>query len=137
METILANISFKAPPSWAIWERSLIDIMNQSIHPFLEKYIFPDGMVPSVEQIDRARAGLFSLQDVQNLAAHYSPTLLAWHRNFQSNWGDISKHYDERFRRMFEFYLLYCAGGFRAGNLQHWQMVFAKQGQVIDYRGDR
>ncbi len=113
---------------------------NESVKtndPFLEKYIFPDGMVPSVEQIDRARAGLFSLQDVQNLAAHYSPTLLAWHRNFQSNWGDISKHYDERFRRMFEFYLLYCAGGFRAGNLQHWQMVFAKQGQVIDYRGDR
>lgn len=105
--------------------------------PFLEKYIFPGGMVPSVEQIDNAREGLFSLQDVQNLAAHYPPTLSAWHHNFQSNWADLSEHYDERFRRMFEYYLLYCKGGFQAGHLQHWQMVFTKQGQVIDYRGDR
>ncbi len=109
----------------------------KTCEPFTQKYIFPNGMLPSVEQIDRARAGLFTLQDVQNLAHHYAPTLLAWNRNFKQNWPTIASQYCERFRRMFEYYLLSSAGAFRAGWMQHWQMVFSKAGRVIDYRGSR
>lgn len=105
--------------------------------PFLEKYIFPNGMLPSVTQIDGAREGLFTLQDFQNLGAHYGKTLKAWYRNLQKNWQELSQQYDERFRRMFEYYLLSCSGAFNAGYIQHWQMVFSKAGQVIDYRGPR
>jgi cyclopropane-fatty-acyl-phospholipid synthase len=55
----------------------------------------------------------------------------------QDNWPDLSKVYDERFRRMFEYYLLAFAGAFRSGNIQLWQMVFSKMGKVMDYRGPR
>lgn len=113
---------------------------NQSVKtndPFLDKYIFPNGMVPSVSQLDKAREGLLTLQDFHNLGTHYDPTLVAWHKNMQEQWSTLSQHYDERFRRMFEYYLLSCAGSFRAGGIHLWQMVFSKQGNVRDYRGPR
>ncbi len=105
--------------------------------PFFHKYIFPNGILPSLEQIDRARDGLLTLHDVQNLGAHYDPTLMAWNENFKRNWPSIANLYDERFRRMYEYYLLSNAGGFRAGSMQLWQMVFSKVGHVMDYRGPR
>lgn len=105
--------------------------------PFLLKYIFPEGMAPSIEQIDKAREGLFTLHDVQNLGVHYTPTLLAWHQNFQRNWPELSEAYDERFRRMFEYYLLSSAGAFQAGKMQLWQMVFTKTTNVREYQGVR
>lgn len=104
---------------------------------FLNRYIFPNGQIPSAVQIDQAREGLFSLQDFQNLSAHYPPTLLAWHRNMQSHWPELSEQYDNRFRRMFEYYLLASAGGFQADNVELWQMVLSKEGRIIDYRGTR
>jgi cyclopropane-fatty-acyl-phospholipid synthase len=110
---------------------------NKTGDPFLVKYIFPNGMAPSFRQIDSARQGLFSLRDVHCLTSHYSPTLLSWNKNFQSNWDGIAAQYDERFRRMFEYYLLMCAGAFRADQLQLWQMVFSKEGHVVDYTGVR
>ncbi len=113
------------------------NLSGRSGDPFINKYIFPNGLIPSIKQLDKAREGMFSVQDVQNLAAHYAPTLMAWYKNFQNNWTSISTEYDERFRRMFEYYLLASAGAFRAGYLQHWQFVFSKGDQVMDYRGAR
>lgn len=105
--------------------------------PFLEKYIFPGGVLPSIAQIEKARQDLFTLQDVQNLAAHYSLTLAGWYKNLQSEWSHLAETYSERFRRMFEYYLLSCKGAFDAGHIQHWQLVFSKCGTVMDYRGAR
>ncbi len=107
------------------------------VDPFMDKYIFPNGMLPSQEQISHAANGLFILQDAQNLGKHYDPTLMAWNENFRKNWSSIADRYDERFRRMFEYYLLSCAGAFRAGAMQLWQMVFSKNRNVMDYRGPR
>lgn len=107
------------------------------VDPFMDKYIFPNGMLPSQEQISHAANGFFILQDTQNLGKHYDPTLMAWNENFQKNWSSIAGQYDERFKRMFEFYLLSCAGAFRAGSMQLWQMVFSKKRNVMDYRGPR
>ena len=105
--------------------------------PFLHKYIFPNGQLPSLQQITASMIDCFTLQDQQNLAHHYTPTLKAWHHNMQTHWQELAKQYDERFRRMFEFYLLSCAGAFHAGAIQHWQLVFAPVERVMDYRGPR
>lgn len=98
--------------------------------PWISKYIFPNGMIPSISQIGQAAEGLFVMEDLHNLGPHYEKTLLAWHDNFQQAWDKLSKKYDSRFKRMWEYYLLSCAGAFRARQLQLWQLVFTKYGTV-------
>jgi len=104
---------------------------------FTDKYIFPNGELPCIAQIEEARPGLLTLQDTQNLAVHYSKTLRAWHENFIASWPQLAQTYDQRFRRMFEYYLLSFKGGFDAGHFQLWQLVFSKAGRVAAYRGVR
>ncbi|MHB8909781.1 MAG: cyclopropane fatty acyl phospholipid synthase [Syntrophales bacterium] len=96
--------------------------------PWLNKYIFPNGMLPSIAQIGRAVEDLFVMEDWHNLGPHYDRTLVAWHQNFQNNWDRLEGKYDERFKRMWEYYLLSCAGAFRARKIQLWQLVLTKCG---------
>jgi cyclopropane-fatty-acyl-phospholipid synthase len=96
--------------------------------PWISKYIFPNGKTPSIAQIGKAVEGLFVMEDWHNLGEHYEKTLLAWHKNFNQAWLQLKNKYDEKFRRMFEYYLLSCAGSFRARHLQLWQIVFTKYG---------
>lgn len=96
--------------------------------PWINKYIFPNGMLPSISQIGKAVEGLFVAEDLHNLGPHYEKTLLAWHENFQKAWTALSKRYDEKFKRMWDYYLLSCAGAFRARNIQIWQIVLTKYG---------
>ena len=104
--------------------------------PWIERYIFPNSMLPSAAQITRAAEGTLELQDWQNFGADYAPTLMAWHANVDAAWAELPG-YDERFRRMWRFYLLSSAGTFRSGNLQLWQVVFSRQGLTDAYRGVR
>ena len=96
--------------------------------PWLDRYIFPNGVAPSVEQIGRAIEGLFVMEDWHNFGPHYDPTLLAWNANFEKAWPDLKDKYGERFRRMWQFYLLNSAGAFRARAQQLWQIVFTRTG---------
>jgi cyclopropane-fatty-acyl-phospholipid synthase len=96
--------------------------------PWISKYIFPNGMLPSTAQIGKACEGLFVLEDLHNLGPHYEKTLMAWYGNFQKAWTDLKQKYDERFKRMWDYYLLSCAGGFRARNIQLWQLVLTRYG---------
>lgn len=96
--------------------------------PWISKYIFPNGKLPSIAQIGKAIEGLFVMEDWHNLGEHYEKTLLAWHKNFNQVWVQLKNKYDEKFRRMFEYYLLSCAGCFRARHIQLWQIVFTKYG---------
>lgn len=96
--------------------------------PWLHKYIFPNGMLPSIAQIGKAAEDIFVMEDWHNFGPHYDKTLMAWHENFQKNWGTLTGKYDERFKRMWEYYLLSCAGAFRARTIQLWQLVFTKRG---------
>lgn len=96
--------------------------------PWINKYIFPNGKLPSMAQISRAAEGLFVVEDWHNLGPHYDRTLMAWYGNFQKAWSSLRKRYDERFRRMWEYYLLSCAGAFRARRIQLWQIVFTSHG---------
>ena len=96
--------------------------------PWIKRYIFPNSMIPSVTQVARAGEGLFVVEDVDNFGADYDRTLLAWERNFSASWDRFAGRYGETFRRMWRFYLLSCAGAFRARSLQLFQFLFSKGG---------
>jgi len=95
--------------------------------PWIGKYIFPGGVLPTLTQISKLVEGNLIIEDVQNIGPDYDKTLMAWHKNFTSNYHEIKDNYDERFYRMWTYYLLICAGGFRARHLQLWQIVMRKR----------
>lgn len=95
---------------------------------WMEKYIFPNSMLPSIQQIGRSIEGIFVMEDWHNFSAYYEQTLMAWHENFVSHWDELKKNYDEKFFRMWEYYLLSCAGSFRARKNQLWQIVLSPKG---------
>ncbi|MBI4116367.1 cyclopropane fatty acyl phospholipid synthase [Candidatus Pacearchaeota archaeon] len=105
--------------------------------PWIDKYIFPNGALPSIKQIGEAIEGLFVMEDWHNFGADYDKTLMAWHDNFNKNWDKIKSNYDERFYRMWEYYLLSCAGSFRARKNQTWQIVLSKKGVENGYKSIR
>ncbi len=95
--------------------------------PWIKRYIFPNSVLPSVACLTRAAEGVFVLEDIKNIGPNYDPTLLAWEQNFRRAWSRFADRYGERFRRMWRFYLLSCAGAFRARSLQVFSMLFSKQ----------
>ena len=111
LQTIGGNVSTTAGDSWT------------------SKYIFQNTMFPSIKQIAGAAEGLFVIEDWHVFGAdYYEKTLLAWYKNFNKNWDKIKQNYDERFYRMWKYYLLSCAGMFRSRTKQLWQVVFSKKG---------
>ena len=96
--------------------------------PWINKYIFPNGILPSLKDISKSAEKLFVLEDFHNFGADYDKTLMAWFHNFDSSWNLLCKKYGDRFYRMWKYYLLGCAGAFRARDIQLWQLVFSKNG---------
>ncbi|MGA2490324.1 MAG: cyclopropane fatty acyl phospholipid synthase [Anaerolineales bacterium] len=96
--------------------------------PWTDKYIFPNGLLPSIAQLGKAMEDQFVMEDWHNFGPYYDQTLMAWHANFEKAWPELKKNYDDRFYRMWRFYLLSSAGGFRARNQQLWQIVFTRAG---------
>ncbi len=99
-----------------------------TVDPWFGKYIFPNSMIPSMKQISESVEGLFVVEDWHNIGPHYDPTLMAWFRNFDAAWDELRGLYDDRFYRMWKYYLLSSAGTFRARCLQVWQIVLSKGG---------
>lgn len=97
-----------------------------NVDPWINKYIFPNGCLPSVKQIAEASEPFFVMEDLHNFGSDYDKTLMAWYENFEFIWPDIKDEYSDRFRRMFTYYLKSCAGAFRARNIQLWQVVFTR-----------
>ena len=97
-----------------------------TLNPWVNKYIFPNGEVPSIAQLSSVFEDFFVMEDWHNFGADYDKTLMAWHDNFVRAWPTLSSKFDERFYRMWVYYLLSCAGTFRARELQLWQVVLAK-----------
>ena len=91
--------------------------------PWFDRYIFPGGVLPSLGEIAKAAQSRWSIEDVHNFGPYYDRTLLSWHANISARWQEIP-HYDERFRRMWDYYLLSSAAGFRVRAIQLWQIVF-------------
>lgn len=109
----------------------------KSNDPWIEKYIFPNSMLPSIAQLAKNSENLFVIEDVHSLGVDYDKTLMAWYNKFSSNWGKLKKLYDERFYRMWKYYLLSAAGAFRARYNQVWQIVFSKNGIKGGYQAVR
>jgi cyclopropane-fatty-acyl-phospholipid synthase len=94
--------------------------------PWIAKYVFPNGMLPSPAQIGRAAEDLFVIEDWHNIGPSYDKTLMAWNDGFQQAWPRLKNNYDAVFKRMWEYYLLSSAGAFRARSIQVWQIVMTK-----------
>jgi cyclopropane-fatty-acyl-phospholipid synthase len=77
------------------------------------------------------------MEDWHNFGADYDKTLMAWHANFVKNWPQLKSAYDETFYRMWNYYLLSCAGCFRARGMHLWQIVFSKEGLMGGYQAPR
>ena len=109
-----------------------------STDPWITKYIFPNSMLPSARQLTTEAQGLFALDNWHNFGSSYDPTLMAWHKNFVDNWESIREGYDDRFCRMFTYYLLSCAAVFRVNKKVLWQLVLTKRrGAVAGYQSVR
>jgi cyclopropane-fatty-acyl-phospholipid synthase len=106
------------------------NVSRVNCDPWMNRYIFPNGLLPSLAQISRAAEDLFVVEDIHNLGLHYKKTLLSWNERFQKAWAGLAGRYDETFKRMWEYYLLSCAGAFCARHIQVWQIVMTKAGTV-------
>ncbi|MGE4635126.1 MAG: cyclopropane fatty acyl phospholipid synthase [Arenicellales bacterium] len=104
---------------------------------WIEKYIFPNGVLPPAQVLAERASAFFTIEDWHNFGADYDPTLMAWHKKFNAAWPQLKAQYGERFRRMFDYYLLVCAGSFRSRENHLWQVMFAKGRLAGGYRAAR
>ena len=105
--------------------------------PWIARYIFPNSMIPSANQITHSAETSFIIEDWHNFGTDYDRTLQAWFANFDTHWPEFAEQYGERFYRMWKYYLLSCAGSFRARQNQLWQIVLSPRGVVGGYRSLR
>jgi len=98
------------------------------IDPFFHKYIFPNAVLPSLSGLVTAMDDRFVVEDVHNIGPHYDRTLLAWYARAEEAWPRLPARYDERFRRMWRYYLLSCAALFRIRYLQLFHIVMTREG---------
>ncbi|HGK4672834.1 TPA: cyclopropane fatty acyl phospholipid synthase [Kluyvera georgiana] len=107
-----------------------------NVDPWINKYIFPNGCLPSIRQIANVSESRLIMEDWHNFGSDYDKTLMAWHQRFNAAWPDIATHYTPRFRRMFNYYLCACAGAFRARDIELWQVLFSRgtEGGMYVYR---
>lgn len=96
--------------------------------PWTDTYIFPNGILPSIARLGKAMEACFVMEDWHNFGPYYDRTLMAWYNNFERAWPELSHAYDERFHRMWRYYLLSSAGAFRARSQQLWQIVLTHRG---------
>ncbi|MFZ2226906.1 MAG: cyclopropane fatty acyl phospholipid synthase [Candidatus Nanopelagicaceae bacterium] len=100
--------------------------------PFFDRYIFPGGVIPSLARISKATEKKWVIEDVHNFGPDYDRTLMQWYKNINSHWSEIPQ-YDDHFKRMWNYYLLASAAGFRARSLQLTQLVFRRPGRSPKY----
>ncbi len=105
------------------------NVSTTTANAWTTKYIFPNGMIPSIAQLARAMEGLFVMEDWHNFGPHYDLTLMAWHKSFEAAWPELKPKYGDRFYRMWRYYLLSSAGSFRSRTHQLWQVVMTKPGR--------
>ena len=116
-------ISLLKPDGMMLHHTIASNLSKEVTDQFFDRYIFPGGVLPSLAQVSRAVEKKVIIEDVHNFGPDYDKTLLAWHKNINRRWKEIPD-YDERFQRMWNYYLLSSAAGFRARHLQLLQVVF-------------
>ena len=109
---------------------------SEKVDPWIERYIFPNSILPSAELIGKHSGPYFKLEDWHNFGPDYTKTLMAWDENARNAWPDLPA-YDEEFQRKWHYYLMACAGTFRACNNHLWQIVFSKGEKQEPYQAVR
>ncbi len=107
------------------------------IDPWIDKYIFPNGALPSAKQLAAAIEPDLVIRDWHEFGADYDRTLMAWWDNFNRAWPSLRARYSQSFYRMWKYYLHACAASFRSGQTQLWQIVLSRRGEHLDYRSIR
>lgn len=110
---------------------------SRKLDPWIDKYIFPNGRLPSAIEISRAIEGRFLIEDWHNFGVDYDRTLMAWWNNFERGWPALADKYGKRFYRLWKYYLMSCAGFFRSRQGQLWQLVLSKRARTAVYRPAR
>ncbi|WP_425480032.1 cyclopropane fatty acyl phospholipid synthase [Aerolutibacter ruishenii] len=105
--------------------------------PWIGRYIFPNSMLPSAAQITSAMEGLFVVEDWHGFGPDYDRTLQAWRSNIEAAWDRLPPRYDERFRRMWRFYLGASMATFRSRRSQLWQLMLSPHGVPGGYSAQR
>lgn len=113
------------------------DVTTRATDPWINRYIFPNGKIPSAKDIGSTIEGRFLIEDWHNFGRDYDKTLMAWHVNFERAWPRLSARYGPRFYRMWRYYLLSCAAYFRSRQGQLWQLVLTKRARSKQYRSMR
>jgi cyclopropane-fatty-acyl-phospholipid synthase len=106
---------------------------SRKLDPWINKYVFPNGQLPSAAQIAGHVEDRFLIEDWHSFGADYDRTLMAWWENFQAGWPRLEAKYGARFYRMWKYYLMSCAGFFRSRQGQLWQLVLAKRARQASY----
>jgi cyclopropane-fatty-acyl-phospholipid synthase len=114
-----------------------IDVRSPRTDPWIDRYVFPNGKLPSAVELTQALEGRFLVEDWHNFGPDYDRTLMAWHERFERAWPQLAPRYGERFGRMWRYYLLSCAGFFRSRQGQLWQLVLAGRERREAYRSVR
>ena len=114
-----------------------LDRPSTHTDPWIEKYIFPGGKLPAPSELAMAVERRFVVEDWHNFGPDYDRTLMQWHANVEAAWSDLQPRYGERFRRMWRYYLLSCAGFFRSRQGQLWQVVMSRRERREPYRSLR
>ncbi|MCQ6958742.1 cyclopropane fatty acyl phospholipid synthase [Mucilaginibacter aquariorum] len=104
---------------------------------WIDRYIFPNGQIPSPAQITNAFEGEMILRDWHCFGRDYDRTLLAWRNRFQKSWPKLRETYGDTFYRMWTYYLNVCAASFRTGKNDLWQLVLSKPGSHAEYQSVR
>lgn len=107
------------------------------LDPWIGRYIFPNGKLPSAAELSAVLDGRFLIEDWHGFGPDYDRTLMAWWRNFDAAWPRLEDRYGPRFYRMWRYYLLSCAGFFRSRQGQLWQLVLSPRERAAAYRSVR
>lgn len=114
-----------------------LDTTSSYTDAWIDKYVFRNGKLPSSREIAQVIENRFLIEDWHNFGPDYDRTLMAWWANFERAWPQLKARYDERFYRMWRYYLLVCAGFFRARQGQLWQLVLTHRARSACYRSVR
>jgi cyclopropane-fatty-acyl-phospholipid synthase len=110
---------------------------NWGVDPWIDAYIFPNGRLPSAQQLSKGFEGIFLLEDWENFGLDYDKTLMAWWQNFDAAWPSLCGDLNPSFYRLWKYYLLSCAGLFRSRQGQLWQLVLSKRERSEGYASKR
>lgn len=104
---------------------------------WVERYIFPNSMAPSAIQITSSIEGRFALEDWHDFGLDYDKTLMHWLQNFENHWDELKNSFDDRFFRIWRFYLMSFAGAFRSRYNHLWQIVLSPKDSALLYQAQR